>query len=203
MNIESEKFLNEIFDIESKRILHDIKEYTPLKSVIEEFSEEQKSAALKYIIDVFKECYLVGDLKIHIEVEALKMKAYAMYFIFDQTKTIYLHFLFVSSEHRGKGVGKSILSRFKDHALDTYLLCDFTKVEYYKSCGFRFMSKANTLLGDNFKMSKYLYHSLSIMTDSESSTQAPIFYLNDSDLRIISGVSEIEFQKLASLEPKI
>ncbi|HCE3105548.1 TPA: hypothetical protein NG516_004544 [Vibrio parahaemolyticus] len=66
MNIESEKFLNEIFDIESKRILHDIKEYTPLKSVIEEFSEEQKSAALKYIIDVFKECYLVGDLKIHI-----------------------------------------------------------------------------------------------------------------------------------------
>ncbi|WP_219622355.1 hypothetical protein, partial [Vibrio parahaemolyticus] len=69
--------------------------------------------------------------------------------------------------------------------------------------GFRFMSKANTPLGDNFKMSKYLYHSLSIMTDSESSTQAPIFYLNDSDLRIISGVSEIEFQKLASLEPKI
>ncbi|MGF1903420.1 GNAT family N-acetyltransferase [Aliivibrio sifiae] len=203
MNIESENVLNKIFDIESKRILNDIKKYTSLKSVIEGFNEEQNTVALRYIIDVFKECYEVGDLKVHIEVENSTLKAYAMYFVFQSTQTIYLHFLFVNTEFRGRGVGKSILDKFINHELDTYLLCDFTKVGYYEHCGFRFMSKSSAPLGDNFKMSKYLYHSLSTMTDSEFSTQAPIFYLNDSDLRAISGVSEMEFQKLASLEPKI
>lgn len=103
MKIEPENFLNKIFDVESKRILNDIKDYTPLKPVIEGFNEEQNVAALSYIVDVFKECFEVGDLKVHIEVESSKLKAYAMYFIFHQTKTIYLHFLWVNSEFRKKG----------------------------------------------------------------------------------------------------
>ncbi|GLQ76019.1 GNAT family N-acetyltransferase [Vibrio penaeicida] len=117
MKIEPENFLNKIFDVESKRILNDIKDYTPLKPVIEGFNEEQNVAALSYIVDVFKECFEVGDLKVHIEVESSKLKAYAMYFIFHQTKTIYLHFLWVNSEFRKKGLGKSIVSKFKTMSL--------------------------------------------------------------------------------------
>lgn len=200
MNIEQDNIVNKIFKFESKRILNDIKEYTSLKSVIDGFNEQQNAVALKYILDIFKECYSVGDLKIHLEFESSKIKAYAMYFIFPQG--IFLHSLFVNSEFRGKGIGKSIIDKFINHDLDTYLICDFTKVGYYENCGLRFMSKVNPPQDDNFKMSKYLYHSLSIMTDAESSSQAIIFYLNDNDLRTISGVSEVEFQKLASMDPE-
>ena len=202
MNIKQDDIVDEIFNIESKRILNDIKEYTSLKSVIEGFNEQQNVVALKYINNVFKECYSVGDLKIHIEMESSKLKAYAMFFIFPQCQAIFLHSLFVKSEFRGKGIGKSIIDKFINHELDTYLLCDFTKVGYYENRGFRFMSKVNPPQEDHFKMSKYLYHSLSIMTDSKYSSPAPIFYLNDNDLKAISGVSEVEFQKLASMEPK-
>ncbi|MDA0385802.1 GNAT family N-acetyltransferase [Vibrio owensii] len=203
MNTRTELSIDEILAFEAERILKDITDFTCLKSVIQGFDTLQKANAISYIIGVFKECYAVGDLEIHVESDGGVLKGYALLFVFHQINSVYLHSLFVKNNYRGQGIGTKLLNVIKNRGLDAYLLCDYTKNKYYENRGFSFLNMVAPPVGDDFKVSKYLYHSFSIMTNAKGSNQAPIFYLNDTDLRIISGMNDKEFNLLAENQDQI
>jgi GNAT superfamily N-acetyltransferase len=191
------KFLEQILLLEAQKILKDIENFTCLQSLIRDFDKEKRMAAIQYIRDVFYECYELGQLKIHTESEGELLKGYALIILFPQFNSLYLHSLFVVEDFRGKGLGRKLLNNLKKHQLDTCLICDHTKIQFYEHLGFRTLGKAAPPVADNFRVSKYLYHSLSIMSDSQNSKQTPIFYLNDNDLKIIAGCSDEYFAEMS------
>jgi GNAT superfamily N-acetyltransferase len=200
MKVSKEKFYEDIFTFEALRILDDIEKYTCLNSLINDFTEDKKAAAIKYIVGVFKECLSVGDLDVLIDSDSDVLKGYALLFVLPQYKSTYLHSIFVVKQFRNKGVGTKLLNKIKDHELDAYLLCDYQKIGYYEKNGFKYVNKVYPPTGDNFKISQYLYHSLSIMTVAKHSREIPIFYFNDQDLRIITGLNDADFHVLADLQ---
>jgi len=97
----NQKFLEQILLLEAKKLLKDIENFTCLQSLIRDFNKEKREAALKYIRDIFYECYELGQLKIHTESEGELLKGYTLIILFPQLKSLYLHSLFVVEDFRG------------------------------------------------------------------------------------------------------
>jgi GNAT superfamily N-acetyltransferase len=188
MNVQPEFFLESIFKFEAQRMLSDILDFTFMKSLLNEFNEEKKLAAIKYIIDILKECHSVGDLKVLIESEGDKLQGYGLLFLFPQINATYLHSIFIVEQHRKKGLGTKLLNKIKDLNIGAHLICDDSKISYYEQNGFRYVEPVQAPEGDDFKISKNLYRGLSIMTSSKDAIGSPIFFLNDQDLSIIVGL---------------
>jgi hypothetical protein len=187
MDVKPEFFLDEIFNIEAEGMLSDILTSTAMISFLIDFDEEKQKEAIKYIIDVFKECYKAGHLKVAIQHEHENLYGFALLFVHPQHSATYLHKIFVYDQYRQNGLGTNILRNLTDSWSSVNLICTENKFNFYKQNGFHYVQPFEVPENDNFKLSKGLYSGLSVMTSSKSALEAPIFFLNDNDLKIIAG----------------
>jgi len=188
MEIKPEYFLDEIFELEAHGMLDDIKFSPFMMPFLMDFDEAMYKKAIQYIISVLKECYSLGHLKVAISHEDKNMYGYALWFISPIHDATYLHKIFVHEKYRNHGIGTGLLKSMCDLSNNINLLCPDDKVDFYKRNGFRFIQPFETPDNENFKLSKGLYTGLSVMTSSENAMEAPIFFLNDKDIRIIVGL---------------
>lgn len=187
MDIKPEFFLDEIFKIEAEAILSDIMLSTVMISLLMDFDEEKQTKAINYIIDVFKECYKAGHLKVSIQHEGETLYGFAMLFVHPNHSATYLHKIFVYEQYRKNRLGTDILKSFTDLESSVNLLCADDKFNFYEQNGFHYVQPFQIPENESFKLSKGLYAGLSVMTSSPDAFEAPIFFLNDNDLKIIAG----------------
>ena len=188
MNVQPDFFLNKIFEVEAHRMLSDVINFTSLKSLLNEFNEEKKSAAINYIIGIFKECHELGQLEVLIESEGEQLRGYGLLFLFPDINASYLHSIFIVEKYRKQGLGTKFLNKIKNLKFGAHLICDKSKISYYEQNGFRYVEPVQAPEGENFKISKVLYRGLFIMTSSNNAIGSPIFFLNDQDLNAIAGI---------------
>ncbi|HDI3296916.1 TPA: GNAT family N-acetyltransferase [Vibrio cholerae] len=187
MEVKPEFFLDEIFKIEAEGMLSDIMLSTFMISFAFDFDSQKKKVALDYISDVLWECYNAGHLKVAVHHEGENLHGFALLFIHPQHSAAYLHKIFVHQPYRNNGLGTNILKSLIDSVTSINLLCSDSKVDFYEKNGFRYVQPFQMPENDHFQLSKGLYSGLSVMTSSEKAMEAPIFFLNDKDLRTIAG----------------
>tara|TARA_R110001583_G_scaffold43548_7_gene138561 strand:+ start:1546 stop:2115 length:570 start_codon:yes stop_codon:yes gene_type:complete len=188
MDVKPEIFLDEIFEIEASGMLSDIMFSTFMMTLLMDFDESKHKAATNYIIGILKECYKAGHLNVSIQHEGETLYGFALFFIAPNHDATYLHKIFVYEQYRGHGIGTSILKSIITPENTVNLVCSGDKIDFYKRNGFHFVQPFEIPENENFKLSKNLYTGLSVMTSSTDALEAPIFFLNDNDLKIIAGI---------------
>lgn len=189
METKSEYFLDEIFELEAYGMFDDIKLSSFMIPFLMDFDEIRHKKAIDYITNVLKDYYSAGYLKVYISHEATTMLGYALWFINPAHEATYLHKIFVHEKYRNHGIGTGIMKSMCEISDNINLLCPSDKVEFYQRNGFRYIAPFEIPDNESFKLSKYLYSGLSVMTNSETAMEAPIFFLNDNDLKAIVGVN--------------
>jgi GNAT superfamily N-acetyltransferase len=154
----------------------------------EDFDAQKQKVALGYITDVLRECYNGGHLKVAVQHEGETLYGFALLFIHPQHPATYLHKIFVHEPYRNNGLGTNILKNLTNSVSSVNLVCPDSKVDFYEKNGFRYVQPFQMPENDQFQLSKGLYSGLSVMTSSEDTMEAPIFFLNDNDLRTIAGL---------------
>jgi GNAT superfamily N-acetyltransferase len=187
MDVKPEFFLDEIFEIEAEGMLSDILHSTFLISLLMDFDAEKKTTATNYIISVLKEYHTAGFLNVAIQHEGETLYGFALLFSHPQHSAKYLHKIFVYEQYRNSGLGTNLLKSLTESGDCINLICSDDKLKFYKRNGFRYVQPFEIPDNDNFRLSKGLYAGLSIMTSSADALEAPIFFLNDNDLKVIAG----------------
>ncbi len=191
MNIDSNCFMDEIFDIESRGMFSDISMSSELLFDFMGFNETQINHALSYIKSVLKECYDGGHLRVAISHNEHELHGYAMMFVHpDKSYANYLHKIYVHDKYRGNKVGDGILKSLLESSPNTTLLCSPDKIKFYEKYGFSLIQKFSMPESDEFILSKELYSDLYLMSNNEETLEAPIFFLNDIDLKNMAHVPE-------------
>jgi GNAT superfamily N-acetyltransferase len=187
MEIRPEFFFDEIFKMEAKGMLDDVMLSTVMVSLLFNFDENKQKSAIDYISNVLTEYYRAGYLKVVTHHEGDTLYGYALLFVQPSLEAAYLHKIFVNEPYRNSGLGSNILKHLTDSVSSVSLLCPDSKIDFYERNGFHYVQPFKTPESGQFQLSKGLYSGLSVMTSSEAIMKAPIFFLNDNDLRIISG----------------
>lgn len=190
MDVKPDFFLDEIFKIEAEGMLSDIIFSTFMASFLLDFNEDMHRKAIKYISDVLDECYKEGHLKVAIQHEGETLCGFALLFVHPNHSATYLHKIFVREEYRNNGLGTNILKNLIGTGSSVNLLCSDDKFNFYEKNGFNYVSPFKVPESENFKLSKGLYSGLAIMSSSKDAIEAPIFFLNDNDLKIIAGLEK-------------
>ena len=188
MKLEPSYFIEEIYSLEAAGMLADLALTPSLFLDFMSFEETDRNNALAYIKSVLAECYTCGHLKVAISHHNEELYGYALMFVLPEEKyPKYLHKIFVKEKFRGNGIGAQILTSIVENS-EVCLLCPPEKVSFYEKYGFSFVQPFTTPDGDNFKFSKGLYADLCVMKNHEGNLGAPIFLLNDTDVKKIIGV---------------
>lgn len=189
MEYTADYFLKEIYRLESAGMLSDLALSPSLFTHFIAFDEHDREKALSYIISVLDECYKAGHLRIAISHIDQELYGYAMLFVYPDPKLPkYLHKIYVKEEYRGHGLGEQILTSLAENEPKICLLCPSDKVAFYKKYGFHFTQIFHIPESDNFHLSKGLYTELCVMNNHNETLGAPIFLLNDKDIKIIVGM---------------
>lgn len=189
MKYTADYFLNEIFDLESSGMLSDLALSPSLFTYFIAFDEDNRKNALSYIIQALDECYKAGHLRIAISHNDQELYGYAMLFVHPDPKfPKYLHKIYLNEDFRGHGIGAKILTSIAENEPKICLLCPSNKVAFYEKYGFHFTQPFEVPEDENFLLSKGLYSELCVMNNHNEKLGAPIFFLNDRDIKNIVGV---------------
>ncbi|BCV37519.1 hypothetical protein TUM17377_28470 [Shewanella chilikensis] len=189
MEYTPDYFLNEIYDLESTGMLSDLALSPSLFTHFIAFEESDRENALSYIISVLDECYKSGHLRIAISHNDQELYGYAMLFVHPDPKfPKYLHKIYVKEEFRGHGIGEQILTSLAENEPKICLLCPSDKAAFYEKYGFHFTQPFEVPNDENFQLSKGLYSELCVMNNHNETLGAPIFFLNDRDIKNIVGI---------------
>lgn len=134
-------------------------------------------------------CYKAGHLRIAISHNDQELYGYAMLFVHPDTKfPKYLHKIYVKEEFRGHGIGEKMLTSLTENEPKICLLCPSDKVAFYEKNGFHFTQSFEVPEEENFILSRGLYSGLCVMNNHNEILGAPIFFLNDWDIKNIVGI---------------
>lgn len=192
MNTISKKTLNEIFEIEANCILQKIQMIPSLLPYFINFNDTKRERAIVHIMNLLKVRYTDGVINVSVKIddENQQLQSHALWFIPDKHKGIYLHKIYVHEEYRGKGVGTDILNAMHEKHGNVSLLCPADKTEFYKKNGFKVLSAFKTPSDKNLQLISELYNGLLVMTNSKQPVPAPIYLLDDNDLKKVSGPNQ-------------
>jgi GNAT superfamily N-acetyltransferase len=189
MEYTADYFLNEIYDLEASGMLSDLALSPSLFTFFIAFEEKDREKATAYIISVLDECYRAGHLRIAISHNDKELYGYAMLFVHPDPKfSKYLHKIYVKEEFRGHGIGGQILMSLSKNEPKICLLCASEKVTFYEKHGFHYMQPFEVPKDENFHLSEKLYSGLCVMNNHSEMLDAPIFLLNDRDIKKIVGI---------------
>ncbi|HBO5514577.1 TPA: GNAT family N-acetyltransferase [Pseudomonas aeruginosa] len=178
-------FLPAILENDAKGILQDLLAQPGLAMQFLGFSEEETLKAIKHVQGILEECYRAGHLKVAISHEEGRLYGYALLFIHpDPAFPRYCHKIFVYEQYRGHGIGSQMLKMLLDDPRSTCLLCRNDLVPFYERAGLE-------LKGDfvapgaqqGFALTNGLYTDLVIMGTPGGGSTAPVFMLNDQDVK--------------------
>ena len=188
MSLEPSYFIDEIYNLEAEGMLADLSLNPNLFIHFMDFIEADRERALSYIKSVLSECYRCGHLKVAVSHENEELYGYALMFAHpDEKYPKYLHKIFVKEQFRGRGIGTEMLKSITNSSR-VGLLCPADKIHFYENNGFTFSQEFSVPDDQAFQLSKELYSSLYVMKNHSDNIIAPIFLLNDEDVRHILGV---------------
>lgn len=189
MEYNADYFLNEIYDLESSGMFSDLALNPSLFTHFITFEESDRKKAKTYIISVLEECYKAGHIRIAVSHNAQELYGYAMLFVHPDPKyPKYLHKIYVKKRFRGHGIGEQILTSLSENEPKICLLCPSDKIAFYEKYGFQFTQPFEVPENENFLLSKELYSGLCVMNNHNETLDAPIFFLNDRDIKNILGI---------------
>lgn len=188
MKYEPDYFIEEIYELESSGMLADLALNISLFTHFIDFDDSDRERGISYIKSVLEECYKAGHLRVAISHENKTLYGYAMMFVHpDPTIPKYLHKIYVKEPYRGHGIGAQILTSLSENESLISLICPSDKIEFYEKYGFQYIQNFEVPENDNFLLSKGMYSGLSIMNNHSEPIGAPIFFLNDKDIKAIIG----------------
>lgn len=178
-------FLPQILENDAKGILHDLLAQPGLAMQFLGFSEEGALKAIKHVQGILEECYRAGHLKVAISHEDGRLYGYALLFVHpDPAFPRYCHKIFVYEQYRGHGVGSQILTMLLDDPRGTCLLCRDDLVPFYEKAGLEFNGGfVAPGAQQGFALTNGLYTNLVIMGTPGAGSPAPVFMLNDLDIK--------------------
>lgn len=190
MEYTADYFLNEIYDLEASGMLADLALSPSLFTHFIAFDESDRKNAIEYITSVLVECYKACHLQIAISHSDHELYGYALLFAHPTERKFpkYLHKIYVKEEYRGNGIGGQILSSLSVNEAKICLLCPSEKVAFYEKYGFHYTQPFEIPKDEKFLLSRGLYSGLCVMNNHSESYGAPIFFLNDSDIKKIIGI---------------
>lgn len=174
-----------ILENEAKGILHDLLAQPALAMQFMGFSKEATNKAIKHVQGILEDCYRVGHLKVAVSHDGGRLYGYALLFEHpDAAVPRYCHKIFVYERFRGHGIGTQILQMLVGDSRDTYLLCRSELVPFYERAGLE-LKGSFTAPGahDGFALTKDLYANLMVMGSPGGDGTAPVFMLNDEDVK--------------------
>lgn len=176
-------YLPKIFENEAGGILQDLAFVSDLAPLMMFSTEAQVTAAKKYIIGVFEECYAAGHLQIMGAAGEETLYGYAMIFRYPGAQLYYCHKVYVYEQYRGNGIGSQLLGGLLSQQFDIGLICLPELVPFYESAGMTCKGAFIAPEADGFKNARGMYAGLSVMCSGDSASGLPVFLLNDSDIK--------------------
>lgn len=182
------QYLPEILDIEARAILHELVVVPPLTLSLLAFDAAKTHSAIEYVKGVLDSCYQLGHLKVAVIHEAGTLFGYGLVFVLpDSDIPHYLHKLYVKEEYRRQGLGRIILKALMNDERGINLITPPDNIEFYQSQGLTVFGPFEMAQGAGFTLSRDLYQGVYLMGNKKHPSGAPVFLLNDEDIRRILG----------------
>lgn len=181
--LDMKPYLPEIFEYEAGGILQDLAFVSDLAPLMMFATEAQITAAKKYIVGIFEECYADGSLQIMGVLGDDACYGYAMIFRYPGAQLYYCHKIFVYEQYRGNGIGSHLLDGLLSQPNDIGLLCFPDLVPFYESAGMNYHGGFVAPETDGFRNAHGMYAGLSVMCTADTVAGLPVFLLNDSDIK--------------------
>lgn len=183
------KEIDEVFQLEAKGIMSDLATSPTLLGHFINFDENDRQRAIGYIRSILEECYSEGHLKVAIFHEKQQLYGYAVFFKTSNPEyPVYLHKIFVKESYRNAGLGGQLLQSVINDSPKIALLCPMDKVAFYEKYSFHYSQPFEVPDNERFKLSRDLYSDLCLMKNYQDSSEIPLFFLNDGDLKKIVGL---------------
>lgn len=177
-------FLPQILENEAKGLLQDLLVQPLLAMQFLGFSEEATERAIKHVASILEECYRTGHLKIVMSHENGRLYGYALLFVHpDPSFPRYCHKIFIYPQFRGHGLGSQILAMLIEDPRGISLLCGYDLVAFYEKAGLEQKAFAAPGERQGFALTQGMYADLTLMESSGAGSAAPIFMLNDEDVK--------------------
>ncbi|MEX5509222.1 GNAT family N-acetyltransferase [Pseudomonas paralactis] len=180
-----EAFLPVILDNEAKGVLQDLLGHPSLALHFITFDETDTRKAIRHVQGILEECYRAGHLKVAMSHENGRLYGYALLFEHpDPTIPRYCHKIFVFKQYRGHGIGTQLLQALTLDTRGSCLLCSNELIPFYESVGLE-VKGTYTAPGaqQGFAFTRDLYTGLTIMGSPSAGSFAPVFMLNDQDIK--------------------
>lgn len=182
----ADHFLPDILDVEAKGLLADISLAPKLLPHFMFLDKPQIDAAIEYVKGIFMECYRAGHMRVAVSHHEDVLYGYAMFFeLPDGQSPRYIHKIFVHEPYRAQGIGRQLLEALIADPRGVALLTPEKNIAFYEKFGLEDYGVHELPANANFELSLGLYSDLYLMSDREHETGAPIFLLNDNDIRRI------------------
>lgn len=178
-------FLAQCFENDAKGILQDLLGNPALAMHFFGFSEEDTWKAIRHVQGILEECYRTGHLKVAMSHEGSCLYGYALIFEHpDPSFPRYCHKIFVYEKYRGHGIGTQLLQALPHDSRGTCLICREELVPFYEKAGFELKGEF-TPPGEQhgFGLTHCMYTGLMVMGSPSTGTDAPVFMLNDQDIK--------------------
>jgi GNAT superfamily N-acetyltransferase len=153
-----------------------------------DFDEDKKRKSADFIASILRECFNAKHLHVAVSHGDGELYGYALMFIHPNETTRYLHKIFVHEQFRRQKIGSNLLEAATKGEHTTALLCSTDVEGFYEKKGFRYVQEFKIPDSDQFTLSKHLYYGLVFMANGEGFMKAPVFLLNDQDIRRIMGI---------------
>lgn len=180
-----EQFIAIILLNEARGIMSDLSVQPGVMFALIEITEEEYDHCLNYICRVLFSCYRNGELKFIINCTGQQLNGYALIFEHpDPSYSRFCHKIYFFEEFRNQGIGKILIKGLLDESQNITLICNPSLISFYEKSGMKFAGTykiPEDTVG--FKFTKEMYNGLAIMNGTGVSGPAPIFMLNDNDVK--------------------
>lgn len=184
-------FIEQILEFEADSMLGDLVLSPALMGLMFDFDEKSKKAAVDFITSILRQYFDAKQLYVAVSHGDDELYGYAMLFTHSGEVSRYLHKVYVFEQFRRQGVGGNLLDSVIRDGNTIALLCSPALEGFYEKKGFKFAQEFKVPDSASFMLSKNLYSGLIFMANGLGSMRAPVFLLNDVDLReIVSIVSK-------------
>jgi len=110
---------------------------------------------------------------------------YSLAFIHNETKSLYLHKIYVNKPYRNHGIGTGLLKGLQKENYQITLLCLKKNESFFIKNGFNYIEHFNTAQYQNYKLSRNIYNGLLLMSNLKENNNQQVFLLKDSDINNI------------------
>lgn len=180
-----ELFLSRIILNESQGLLADLSLQPTLMVSFMSISEQEYDQCLYYVSKILISCFQNGEIKVIMNSDGENLIGYALFFEHpDSSFARYCHKIYVYEEFRKKGIGTQLLTDLLDDSENITLLCSPELIPFYEKSGMKFGGYYEIPdESDEFKHTRNMYHGLAVMNGKAVSGPAPIFMLNNNDVK--------------------